>query len=90
VLSILKSFTLEFLNSQGQDMTLSPKNNKKRKPRIGTITIHTFKVHVDTILSAEGLALPDNDSRHDLLPEVGLTLLHSVWGGLNLKGLGRN
>ena len=35
----------------------------------------TFKVHEDTILSAPGLALADNDSRHDLLPEIRLSLL---------------
>lgn len=47
----------------------------KKKTRIGTI--YTFKIHVDTILSAEGLALPDDNSRHDLLSEIRLTLLHS-------------
>jgi len=37
----------------------------------------TFKVHVDTILSAPWLALPHNNSWHHLLPEVRLSLLHS-------------
>jgi hypothetical protein len=36
----------------------------------------TFKVHVDTILSAPWLALPHNDSWHHLLPKVRLSLLH--------------
>ena len=37
--------------------------------------MQTFEVHVDTILSAPWLTLPNNDSRHDLLPKIGLTLL---------------
>lgn len=37
--------------------------------------IPTFKVHVYTILSAPRLALADDDGGHDLLPEIGLTLL---------------
>lgn len=38
--------------------------------------ILTFEVHEDTVLSAPWLALPDDDRGHDLLPEVGLPLLH--------------
>lgn len=39
--------------------------------------ILTFKVHEDPILSAPWLALPHNDCRQDLLPEVRLPLLDS-------------
>jgi len=34
-----------------------------------------FEVHVDSVLAAPQLALADDDGWHDLLPEVGLTLL---------------
>lgn len=37
----------------------------------------TFKIHIDTILSTPWLALPNNDSGHDLLPEIGLSFLNS-------------
>ena len=39
--------------------------------------ISTFKVHVDAILSAPRLALPDDDGGHDLLPEIRLPFLDS-------------
>jgi hypothetical protein len=34
-----------------------------------------FKVKVDTVSASPGLGLADNNSRHDLLSELGLTLL---------------
>jgi hypothetical protein len=37
----------------------------------------TFKIHENTILSAPRLTLPNNDSRHNLLPEIRLPLLDS-------------
>ncbi len=37
----------------------------------------TFEVHVDSVLSAPWLALPDNDSGHYLLPQIRLSFLDS-------------
>ncbi|KAK8484651.1 hypothetical protein V6N11_008500 [Hibiscus sabdariffa] len=37
--------------------------------------IFTFKVHVNTVLSTLGLALPDDDNMQDLLPEIRLPFL---------------
>lgn len=37
----------------------------------------TFKVHEDAVLSAPGLALADDDSWHDLFPQIGLSFLDS-------------
>src|SRR5574337_356975 len=34
-----------------------------------------FEIHEDTILSAPWLALPNNNSRQDLLPEIRLAFL---------------
>ncbi|KAK2989353.1 hypothetical protein RJ640_013872, partial [Escallonia rubra] len=36
-----------------------------------------------TVLSAPGLALANNDSGHDLLPQIGLALLHYLLSILN-------
>lgn len=35
----------------------------------------TFKVHVDAVLSTPGLALADDDSWHNFLPEIGFSFL---------------
>ena len=37
----------------------------------------TFEVQLVTLSAAERLALSDDNSRHDLLSEFGLTLLHA-------------
>jgi hypothetical protein len=42
---------------------------------LGKVATVTFEVHVDSVLAAPQLALADDDGGHDLLPEVGLTLL---------------
>lgn len=36
----------------------------------------TFEVHINSVLSAPGLPLADNDGGHNLFPEIGLSLLH--------------
>jgi hypothetical protein len=55
-------------------------------------TLHTdtsiiFKIHENTILSAPRLTLPNNDSRHNLLPEIRLPLLDS--GHYHITNAGR-
>lgn len=42
----------------------------------GKVKTGTFEVHVNSVLSAPRLPLPDDDRRHDLLPEVRLPFLH--------------
>ena len=36
----------------------------------------TFEIHVDAVLSAPWLALANDDSWQDLLPQIGFSLLH--------------
>lgn len=48
-----------------------------------------LEVDEDALLSAEGLALPDDDGGHDLLTELGLSLLHRAHDHVSGTGLGQ-
>ncbi|WCJ18328.1 hypothetical protein M5689_000689 [Euphorbia peplus] len=39
--------------------------------------VETFEVHENAVLSALGFALANNDSRHNLLPQIRLALVSS-------------
>ena len=49
----------------------------------------TFEVHEDTVLSAPGLALADDDGGHDLLPEIRLPLLDGGHDHVSNAGRGQ-
>ena len=67
---IIKS--LLTVHSRNHKSNQSQEQNKNIKA-----TITTFKVHEDPILSAPWLALPHNDCRQHLLPEIRLPFLDS-------------
>jgi hypothetical protein len=47
-----------------------------RAPQEMAFDCHTFKVHEHTVFAPPRLALPNNHSRHHLLPQIWLPLLH--------------
>jgi len=62
----------QHVTKQNYEKTNEMKCNREENSR----NEGTFKVHVNTVLSAPGLALTNDDSWQHLLPEIGLPLLH--------------